>query len=334
MMEQLRSDYEAVSNKLEIDLSMAYMKKRRFEDAIEVLKAFERKDTQMKAMAATNLSFIYFLEGEYEQAGKQADIAIRSDRYNAKALVNKGNCLYVAGEYARAKEMFLEAVGVEADCVEGLYNLGLVNLKLNSEQEAYNAFDKLHTILPSVQEALFQLGCIFEKRGGNDGAQLEQAAKTFEMLLNKVPGDPDLCSRLGQVYEKMEDENTACHWQTEAHRHYPVNLNVISWLGVWYVKREMYDQAIEYFNKASVVQPGEVKWQLMVTSCYRRLGDLYRALELYQKIHEDHPENIESLQYLEALCKDLGRPHEDYTRKLDKLRRALPANTQSGALYF
>ena len=35
----------------------------RFEDAIEVLKAFERKDTQMKAMAATNLSFIYFLEG-------------------------------------------------------------------------------------------------------------------------------------------------------------------------------------------------------------------------------------------------------------------------------
>ena len=39
-------------------------------------------------------------------------------------------------------------VGVEADCVEGLYNLGLVNLKLNSEQEAHNAFDKLHTILP------------------------------------------------------------------------------------------------------------------------------------------------------------------------------------------
>ena len=41
-------------------------------------------------------------------------------------------------------------VGVEADCVEGLYNLGLVNLKLNSEQEAHNAFDKLHTILPRL----------------------------------------------------------------------------------------------------------------------------------------------------------------------------------------
>ena len=42
----------------------------------------------------------------------------------------------------------LYSVGVEADCVEGLYNLGLVNLKLNAELEAHNAFDKLHTILP------------------------------------------------------------------------------------------------------------------------------------------------------------------------------------------
>ena len=48
------------------------------------------------------------------------------------------------------------------------------------------------------------------------------------------------------------------------------------------------------------------------------------------KIHEEHPENMESLQYLEALCKDLGRPHEEFSRKLDKLRRASPANTQQG----
>jgi intraflagellar transport protein 88 len=47
---------------------------------------------------------------------------------------------------------------------------------------------------------------------------------------------------LGSVYERLEDENQACHWYSEAHRLFPVNLNVISWLGVWYVKREMYDQ--------------------------------------------------------------------------------------------
>jgi hypothetical protein len=52
------------------------------------------------------------------------------------------------------------------------------------------------------------------------------------------------------------------------------------------------------------------------------------------QIHEDHPNNVESLQYLEALCKDLGRPHEEYSAKLEKLRRSQPqpqATQQGGA---
>jgi intraflagellar transport protein 88 len=282
-MEQLRPDFEIVSSKLEIDLSMAYMRKKQFDEAIEILKAFEKKDMSLRAMAGTNLSFIYFLEGDLNQAEKHADVAMKADRYNAKALVNKGNCHYMAGEYGRAKEMYLEAIGVEADCVEAIFNLGLVNIKINApNNEANQAFEKLHTILPNAPEALYQLGAIYEK--GGSVTELEQAAKTYELLLHKVPGDPNVCNRLGQVYEKLDDENTACHWMTEAHRHFPVNLNVISWLGVWYVKREMYEQAIEFFEQASSVQPGEVKWRLMVTSCYRRLGDYFKALELYQQV--------------------------------------------------
>lgn len=66
----------------------------------------------------------------------------------------------------------------------------------------------------------------------------------------------------------------------------------------------------------------------MVASCYRRLGDLHRSLELYQQIHEANPDNPEALQYLEAICKDLGRPHEEYSNKLDKMRRTMNLNTQ------
>ncbi len=330
VLEQLKHSFETVASKLEIDLAMMLMRSRRFEDAIDVLKSFEKKDASLKAIAATNLSFIYFLEGDFAQAEKQADLAIKNDRYNAKALVNKGNCFYTAGEFAKAKDLYLEAVGVEADCVEAIYNLGLVNLKLNALQEAHQAFDKLYSILPSVPEALFHIANIYERAGSQ--TDLNQAAKTFEMLLSKVPGDPNICVRLGQVYEKLEDETTSHHWYSEAHRHHPVNLNVISWLGVWYVKREMYEQAIEYFERAAIVQPSEVKWRLMVTSCYRRLGDLSKAFELYQRIHEDHPENIEALQYLEALCKDQGRNHEEYSKKLEKLRRSQPMMTQGNTV--
>lgn len=51
--------------------------------------------------------------GDFKSAESYADMAIRHNRYNAKALVNKGNCLFMSKEYERAKEIFLEAIGVE-----------------------------------------------------------------------------------------------------------------------------------------------------------------------------------------------------------------------------
>ncbi len=122
----------------------------------------------------------------------------------------------------------------------------------------------------------------------------------------------------------------------QSYRYFPVNLDVISWLGVWYVKSELYEKAIEFFERASEIQPNEVsicrsridgsvcawlaqlgvnvcsrvttsvgvpalcafvtaqvKWRLMVTSCYRRMGSFQKAMELYEAIHLKYPENLE-----------------------------------------
>lgn len=94
----------------------------------------------------------------------------------------------------------------------------------------------------------------------------------------------------------------------------------------------MYEKAIHFFERASQIQPDEVKWRLMVTSCYRRMQNLHKALELYEKIHTEHPENLECLRYLVAICKDLGRPHDVYQQKLSRLDRMPQAQTGRGAL--
>jgi intraflagellar transport protein 88 len=47
-------------------------------------------------------------------------------------------------------------------------------------------------------------------------------------------------------------------------------MEVISWLGVWYVQSNLYEEAIVFFERAAEIQPQEVKWQLMVASCHRR----------------------------------------------------------------
>ena len=66
--------------------------------------------------------------------------------------MNKGNCLFMRQEFERAKEMYLEAIGVEADCVEAIFNLGIVNKRMDVNNEAQQAFEKLHSIIPNNPE--------------------------------------------------------------------------------------------------------------------------------------------------------------------------------------
>jgi intraflagellar transport protein 88 len=85
-------------------------------------------------------------------------------------------------------------------------------------------------------------------------------------------------------------------------------LQVVSWLGVWFVKNELYEKAIEFFERASEIQPADVKWKLMVASCHRRKRDYAKALECYEIIHAQHPDDAECTCH-PLLCACLPRVH-------------------------
>jgi len=137
ILEKLKtSSYPEVESEVEIFKAMAFLKKKEIERSIETLKGLEKKDKTTMSRVASNISFLYFLEKDYNEAERYVDIALNNDRYNARALVNKGNCLFMKNDFRKAKELYLEAIGVEADCIEALYNLGYVNKKLNLFIEA------------------------------------------------------------------------------------------------------------------------------------------------------------------------------------------------------
>lgn len=171
--------------------------------------------------------------------------------------------------------------------------------------------------MPSSAAVIYQIGNLYDLLD-NTGTSL----KWFNILITRVPNDPGAHFRLGQLFSKAQDDTNAFHYHLEAHRFYPVNLDVISWLGVWFVKNNLHEKAIQFFEQACNIQPEEVKWKLMVTSCYRRMGNYVQAAQLYEKIHQEFPKNIECLRYLVAICRDMDRPHEKYQIELSKLERA------------
>lgn len=311
--------FPRIGSEIEIAKASYFLRKKEFDQAIQILRRFEKKEPSLMAVAATNLSFLYFLEADLANAEKYADVAVKADRYNSRALVNKGNCMFMNDEAERAKECFLEAIGVSADCLEAIYNLGLVNAHLGKYEEAMLAFDKLMSLTNQNCEVMWHLGDLHERLGNHS-----RAHEWFSLLVTCPKGrptDPGVLARIANLFNQAGDETQAFHYHMESYRHWPVDMNVITWLGIYYVKQELFEAAIPFFATASQVEPGEIKWRLMVASCYRRMGAHAKALELYEDIHKKNPNDIECVRYLITICKDMNLKYEHYAAHLSKLER-------------
>jgi tetratricopeptide (TPR) repeat protein len=115
-------------------------------------------------------------------------------------------------------------------------NLGVVNKRLGETPSALGLFEKLHQIIPNSVEVMWQIADLFDA-----SSQSRPAIKWFKILSSRVPTDPSVLARIGNIYLKDDDEAQAFHYHQESYRYFPVNMNVISWLGAYFVKNEVRD---------------------------------------------------------------------------------------------
>ncbi|XP_015769439.1 PREDICTED: intraflagellar transport protein 88 homolog [Acropora digitifera] len=276
------SPYLELANELEITKAITYLKEKDLAKAIETLKGFEKKDSKVQSTAATNLSFLYFLENDVTQADKYAELAMTADRYNP------------AGErfaFFQNQSTFLRMAVVRTVLTDIVV---MDSHFLSLTMQRYEMLDDKN-----------------------------QAIEWYMQLVSVVPTDPSVLSKLGELYDSEQDKSQAFQYHFESYRYFPSNIDIISWLGAYYIDSQFCEKAIHYFEKAAVIQPNEVKWQLMVASCYRRSGNYQQALETYKTIHQRFPDNVECLKFLVRICTDLGlKDVQDYAQKLKKAEKA------------
>ena len=66
--------------------------------------------------------------------------------------------------------------------------------------------------------------------------ELNMATKWFNVLDTDLPTYPGILSRLGQIFIKQDGDYHGFYYQLESFQNCPVDLDVISWLGVWFFK--------------------------------------------------------------------------------------------------
>ena len=85
-------------------------------------------------------------------AERYAELAVKADRYDPAALVNKGNILMIRGDVEKARDSYREAIQSDASCVEAMYNLALVYKRQQLYQVALLCFSKLNVVLRNDQQ--------------------------------------------------------------------------------------------------------------------------------------------------------------------------------------
>jgi intraflagellar transport protein 88 len=257
-----KSRFPEGSGEFEISYALAHLNHRNAAKAIEMLCQIRKKDPQLMALAATNLSFLYYLERDYENASNYADLALQHDRNNAQALVNKGNCLMQLGREEEARAKFLDALNAQADCVEALYNLGLVSNLTGAYEDALRIFQKLNQQLPMSPDVVVALADCAEKLGN-----IPQTIDYLHLLLTIIPSDPGVWRRLGAIWDRDGNEIQAFHCYSESFKFCPSDLDVTTWLGAYFRRHQLWNNALKYFERAADLAPKEPRYPLMVASC-------------------------------------------------------------------
>jgi intraflagellar transport protein 88 len=313
------SKHAALAHALEISKALVFLKQGELTEAVEILKSFEKKETKVATAAATNLSFMFFLQGDLEQAERYGDIAKSADFYNACAYVNLGNCMFARGDYERAKEFYHEALATDSSCTEALYNLGLTNQHLQFYEDALSCFHKVHSLCRSHPHVTFQLGRTHELMGESD-----IAVEWYLKALALVPTDPGILKKLGYMAEMEGDRQQAYQYYYDCYRHDPSDLEAIEWIGSYLNEVQLHDRAITFYNRATLLQPSDIRWPMLIAACHRRTGNYTQAIENYAKVYRENPDHLPSLQALARLTADMGlKEAEHYAEELKKLEKQL-----------
>lgn len=342
-----KAGYVSLANELEMAKALGYLRLKStvsgggaFEEGRATLTAFETKDDPAaRAGAAANLAFLYLQEGDAEKAAAFADAAVAHDKYDARALVNKGCVLLNRGDeksLLAATACFENALALEADCVEAQYNLGLARKRLGDAPAAIAAFEKVRDMVPDTNDSVVHVEALYHIADLCDVAGDARAAVTcFEKVAARVANDPGVFARLGDAHAKNSDDQKALSYYQEAHRAFPCDVDVLAWLGTFHARCERFEKACGFFDKAaeSSAAAARAKWRLAAASCVRKSGAGDAALRRYLAMHAEFPDDVECLRHLAHVCGDLGMDEDarQYAAKLRAAEREKGSERNGGA---
>lgn len=199
----------------------------------------------------TKLSELYLMARNYEKSLKNADLAVKHDKFNAKAYYLKGFSFAEMGDTANAISSYQTAVEQNPDDFESYMQLGLIHAAKDNPL----AIDYLKNALdvrPESKEAKYAIGMYQQEH-----EMYNEAMKTYTNAIKMHPNFKEAHYNLGYVL-------------------------------MYYL--QLYRDATHHFTDAIAVDPTYYQAYYNRGYCFELMGDINNAAKDYRKALEIQPD--------------------------------------------
>jgi len=166
---------------------------------------------------------------------------------------------------------------------------------------------------------------------------LDEAKKYYLTAIKKFPTFMRAHQNLAYVYARENDYDKAFPSLLEVVKLGSQDGSVMGLLGYCYQQKENFTSALQAFKNAQLTEPDNLEWKIGEAFCYDSLGDDAKALNLYEALVKEKPEEVQYRLLLVNLYQKTDRIDEAIVN-LELLRRQKKLDPtgrfQLGALHF
>ncbi|MBI5892427.1 MAG: tetratricopeptide repeat protein [Deltaproteobacteria bacterium] len=177
----------------------------------------------------------------------------------------------------KAKSEIQKAISLQPDFFMAYNNLGLIYLKKGLLEDAERFFKKAIEIKPDYSAAHENLGTVLLENG-----LIDEALKEYEIAI-MMKESPRLYNKIGVLYLKLGNRDTAIKAFKEAIRLEPQGVTPYANMGFAYFDKGDYDKAMEMHGKAIKIMPNFANAHYGLAEVYEKKGVRDKAVEHYKK---------------------------------------------------
>ncbi len=211
-------------------------------------KALDKNPDHVEAN--TLMAWIFLIATNYDECFKFANKALKADPYHAEAYFIKGMAYKETGEYKLAVSNFRTATEQDNNHYNAWLQLGIL-YDLAEDSLAAAFYENALRIDSNSIEALYDYGLHLQKMG-----KFDQAKKQYEHILRINPGYQNAFYNMGYIYlEKKQKYDSANYYFEKVLGLNPYHYKAYYNRGLAYERSGRPDLALKDYEKALEIKP-------------------------------------------------------------------------------